>query len=223
MLSDNIRTLRKNRGFTQEDLANRLNVTRQTISKWEKGISVPDAEMLSKLAEELETNVGELLGAKIEIPSEENAVVEQLSRLNEQLAIKNRRARRIWKTLAAIGIVFVVIPLFIAVFGLIVFNYSGHGVHEQAGSTHYEYQDGEYTYSIDIAYDSRYKLVAFGIDSPDPETDKSESGQFSTETYDYLNSLADMTDARKLDKELKEYAEKHRGVVIVTAHEGLKL
>jgi putative transcriptional regulator len=126
MLSDNIRTLRKNRGFTQEDLANRLNVTRQTISKWEKGISVPDAEMLSKLAEELETNVGELLGAKIEIPSEENAVVEQLSRLNEQLAIKNRRARRIWKTLAAIGIVFVVIPLFIAVFGLIVFNYSGH-------------------------------------------------------------------------------------------------
>ena len=94
MLSDNIRTLRKNRGFTQEDLANRLNVTRQTISKWEKGISVPDAEMLSKLAEELETNVGELLGAKIEIPSEENAVVEQLSRLNEQLAIKNRRARR---------------------------------------------------------------------------------------------------------------------------------
>ena len=78
MLSDNIRTLRKNRGFTQEDLANRLNVTRQTISKWEKGISVPDAEMLSKLAEELETNVGELLGAKIEIPSEENAVVEQL-------------------------------------------------------------------------------------------------------------------------------------------------
>ena len=58
MLSDNIRTLRKNRGFTQEDLANRLNVTRQTISKWEKGISVPDAEMLSKLAEELETNVG---------------------------------------------------------------------------------------------------------------------------------------------------------------------
>ena len=94
MLSDNIRTLRKNRGFTQEDLANRMNVTRQTISKWEKGISVPDAEMLSKLAEELETNVGELLGAKIEIPSEENAVVEQLSRLNEQLAIKNRRARR---------------------------------------------------------------------------------------------------------------------------------
>ena len=136
MLSDNIRTLRKNRGFTQEDLANRLDVTRQTISKWEKGISVPDAEMVSKLAEELETNVGELLGAKIEIPSEENAVVEQLSRLNEQLAIKNRRARRIWKVLAVIGIVFIAIPLLLSIFGLIAFNYNGHSVQEQAESTY---------------------------------------------------------------------------------------
>ena len=53
MLNDNIRTVRKNRGFTQEDLASRLHVTRQTISKWEKGLSVPDAEMLSRLADEL--------------------------------------------------------------------------------------------------------------------------------------------------------------------------
>ena len=66
MLSDNIRTVRKNKGFTQEDLASRLHVTRQTISKWEKGLSVPDAEMLSKLADELEVSVSELLGAKIE-------------------------------------------------------------------------------------------------------------------------------------------------------------
>ena len=60
MLSDNIRTVRKNKGFTQEDLASRLHVTRQTISKWEKGLSVPDAEMLSKLADELEVSVSEL-------------------------------------------------------------------------------------------------------------------------------------------------------------------
>ena len=56
MLNDNIRTVRKNRGFTQEDLASRLHVTRQTVSKWEKGISVPDAEMLTRLAEELDTD-----------------------------------------------------------------------------------------------------------------------------------------------------------------------
>ena len=223
MLSENIRTLRKNKGFTQEDLASRLHVTRQTISKWEKGVSVPDADLLSKLAEELETNVGELLGAKLEIQAEENAVVEQLSRLNEQLAIKNRRARRISKVLAVIGIVFIAIPLLLSIYGLIAFNYNGHSVQEQAGSTHYEYQDGEYTYSIDIAYDRRYKLVACGIDSPGPETDSTESGQFSTETYDFINSLTDMTDAKKLDKQLRSYAEEHGGTVIVTAHEGLEL
>ena len=65
MLSDNIRTVRKNKGFTQEDLASRLHVTRQTISKWEKGLSVPDAEMLSKLADELEVSVSELLGTSL--------------------------------------------------------------------------------------------------------------------------------------------------------------
>ena len=63
MLNQNIKTVRKNKGFTQEDLANRLHVTRQTISKWEKGYSVPDADMLAKLAEEMEVSVGELLGA----------------------------------------------------------------------------------------------------------------------------------------------------------------
>ena len=98
MLNQNIKTVRKNKGFTQEDLANRLHVTRQTISKWEKGYSVPDADMLAKLAEEMEVSVGELLGAE-EISSEKNdALADQLARINEQLSIKNRRSKRIWKT-----------------------------------------------------------------------------------------------------------------------------
>lgn len=39
MLSENLKTLRRQKGFTQEDLAARLNVVRQTVSKWEKGVS----------------------------------------------------------------------------------------------------------------------------------------------------------------------------------------
>ena len=54
MLQDNIRNIRKDRGLTQEELAIRLNVVRQTVSKWEKGLSVPDADMLQKLADILE-------------------------------------------------------------------------------------------------------------------------------------------------------------------------
>ena len=106
MLSDNIKTLRKSKGLTQEELANRINVVRQTVSKWEKGYSVPDAEMLKKIAEVLETDVSQLLGSTIEIDANADLVAEQLSRINEQLAIRNRRARRIWKT---VGVIFLVI------------------------------------------------------------------------------------------------------------------
>ena len=78
MLSQNLKTIRKNKGFTQEDLANRLHVTRQTISKWEKGYSVPDADLLSKLADELDVSVSELLG-KDEIPAEMHIVASRRS------------------------------------------------------------------------------------------------------------------------------------------------
>lgn len=223
MLNDNIRTVRRNKGFTQEDLASRLHVTRQTVSKWEKGLSVPDAELLTLLAEELETDVGVLLGAKVETAAEENAIVEQLSRLNEQLAIRNRRSRKIWKTFAVIGIAIIVIPLILSVLGLTLFSIHDHGVQTQAGSVHYQYQTGDYSYNIDVNYDDRYKVVAFGVDSPGPDEDTTESGEFSTDTYAFINSLSDITDARELDKKLKEYAETHGDTVIVLSEDGVGL
>lgn len=119
MLGDNIKTLRKQKGLTQEELAIKLNVVRQTVSKWEKGFSVPDADMLQKIADELETDVTQLLGAKLENEQSNNELAEQLSRINEQLAIKNRRSRRIWKT---IGIVFLVVVLVNII--LIVLNFA---------------------------------------------------------------------------------------------------
>ena len=63
MLGENIRAIRKKRGFTQEDLAGCLHVTRQTISKWEKGLSAPDANILACMAEVLDVSVAELLSA----------------------------------------------------------------------------------------------------------------------------------------------------------------
>ena len=61
MLNENIKNLRKAKGISQEELAVRLNVVRQTVSKWERGISVPDSGMLISLAEELDTSVSVLL------------------------------------------------------------------------------------------------------------------------------------------------------------------
>lgn len=116
MFSENLKTLRKQKGFSQEELATRLHVVRQTISKWEKNLSVPDADTLIRLAEILEVSVSELLGAKMENESTTNDVAEQLSRINEQLAIKNRRSRRIWKIVAIIFAIIVLLNIFIAVF-----------------------------------------------------------------------------------------------------------
>lgn len=115
MFQDNLKALRKRKGITQEELATRLNVVRQTVSKWEKGLSVPDSELLIKLAEILEVPVSRLLGSKIETAEQPDALAEQLSRINEQLAIKNRRAKRVWKAIAFIvgGIIAVYILILI--------------------------------------------------------------------------------------------------------------
>lgn len=109
MLSDNIKVLRKQKGFTQEELAIRLHVVRQTVSKWEKGLSVPDAEVLQRLADLFEVGVEQLLGSGIDTERNSTEVTEQLARINEQLAIRNRRVRRIWKT---VGIVLLVLLVF---------------------------------------------------------------------------------------------------------------
>lgn len=104
MFQNNLRSQRKRSGLSQEELGIKLNTARQTISKWENGVSVPDAEMLIKLAEVLEVSVNELPGADLNSNgvSDKARIAEQLSRLNEQLAIKNNRSRRIWKIVIGI-------------------------------------------------------------------------------------------------------------------------
>ena len=65
MLKENIKAVRKAKGLSQEELAVRLNVVRQTVSKWERGLSVPDSEMLISVSEALETPVSVLLGETV--------------------------------------------------------------------------------------------------------------------------------------------------------------
>lgn len=121
MLNENLKSLRKSKGISQEELAVRLNVVRQTISKWEKGLTVPDADMLIRIAEILEVNVSELLGAKVSEGTVTD-VAEHLSRIAEQLAIKNRRSHRIWKTIAIVVIVAVLLNILLMIFSLSTFK-----------------------------------------------------------------------------------------------------
>ena len=97
MLKENIKTLRKSKGLSQEELAIKLNVVRQTISKWEQGLSVPDAEMLIKLAEVLDTTVSTLLGEKISESKVDDlkAISEKLEVINLQLLQRKNERRKI--------------------------------------------------------------------------------------------------------------------------------
>ena len=124
MFHENLKALRKDRGLSQEELAVRLNVVRQTISKWEKGLSVPDAAMLIRLAEVLDTTVSRLLGADVpEDEADRDRLAEQLARINEQLAVRNRRGRFILRLVLGILAAFVVVNLL-----LILFSYGARCV-----------------------------------------------------------------------------------------------
>lgn len=88
MLSENIKTIRKSKGLSQEELAIKLNVVRQTISKWEQGLSVPDADMLLSISEIFETPVSTLLGETVvETKADDLRIIsEKLEVINLQLA-----------------------------------------------------------------------------------------------------------------------------------------
>ena len=122
MLNENIKALRKTKGLTQDELAIRLNVVRQTVSKWEKGLSVPDAEMLQRIAEVFEVNVSQLLGSPINQNENVDIIAEQLSRINEQLVVKNNRNRKIWKTIGIILAIIIAGQLLLVALGITAYK-----------------------------------------------------------------------------------------------------
>ena len=122
MFAENLKTLRRARGLSQEELAGRLHVTRQTISKWENALSVPDAELLLRLAEELEVPVSRLLGGPVEEEPAPDQVAAHLAELNRLLAQRNRRSRLIWRVVAGVLIGIVALYVLLMVFSAAAFR-----------------------------------------------------------------------------------------------------
>ncbi len=117
MLKENIKQIRKAKGISQEELAIKLNVVRQTISKWEQGLSVPDSEMLVKLSEVFETPVSTLLGENISESKEDDlkTLSEKLERINLQLLQRKNTRRKIIHWLL-ISLCVIIIIIFITLF-----------------------------------------------------------------------------------------------------------
>ncbi|MEE1029293.1 MAG: helix-turn-helix transcriptional regulator [Agathobacter sp.] len=144
MFSENLKAIRKSKGYTQEELAIKINVVRQTVSKWEKGLSVPDADVLSKIADVLEVSVSELLGAEIKETQNKNEIAEQLAKISEQLAIKNNRSRKIWKTIGICLMLIIVVPVIVSILGMTMYS-----VNKDSNTVGEEYVEEEYVEVIE--------------------------------------------------------------------------
>ncbi|MCR5694866.1 MAG: helix-turn-helix domain-containing protein [Clostridia bacterium] len=96
MLNENLKAIRKSKGLSQEELAVKLNVVRQTVSKWEQGLSVPDADMLISISETLETPVSVLLGETVaeKEPNDLKVISEKLEVINAQFAQRKQSERK---------------------------------------------------------------------------------------------------------------------------------
>lgn len=119
MLSENIKAIRKSKGLSQQELAIKLNVVRQTISKWEQGLSVPDSDLLISLSEALETPVSTLLGETV-IEAEADvvkALSEKLEVINLQFARRKamRKAILHWLFIALCAGIVIVSAVLVAV------------------------------------------------------------------------------------------------------------
>ena len=204
MLNENIKTLRKNKGFTQEELAIRLHVTRQTVSKGEHGYSVPDAQLLSEMAEIFEVSVSDLLGMEQLKQEEPDALIEQLSRINAQLAIRNRRMHRFWKVL---GIILLVLAIAAMVFLFGIRLPQRAETNREAGRTLWQCSLAGKTYQYEITYNDNYQVLAGGGD-----------GYVANHT-----DVEDCDDANKAAAHLHDYFKEHGGSIKVVKQKGLKL
>ncbi|MFR1517294.1 MAG: helix-turn-helix domain-containing protein [Clostridia bacterium] len=119
MLSENMKAIRKSKGLSQEELAIKLNIVRQTISKWEKGLSVPDSDMLIAISEALETPVSTLLGENvIESKADDlKAISEKLEIINLQLAQRKATKQKIvyWLLISLCAVIVIISAVLIAI------------------------------------------------------------------------------------------------------------
>lgn len=112
MLNENMKAIRKSKGLSQQELAVKLNVVRQTISKWEQGLSVPDSNMLIAISEALETPVSVLLGETVAESKADDlkAISEKLEIINLQLAQRTAMRQKIFHGLfIALGVAIVTV------------------------------------------------------------------------------------------------------------------
>ena len=142
-------------------------MVRQTISKWEKGISVPDAVMLDRMAELFEVPVSVLLGGgpeEEEQPFDLNEIAQQLAVLNDQLVQQAVRRRKVIRY-AFVGVFAAIFVLIGTAIALRVYTESKLRDEASLRTVRYECTlDGE-AYVYEASYNSQYQILYEGGDA----------------------------------------------------------
>jgi putative transcriptional regulator len=165
MFNDNLERERKKAGLTQEELATELHVVRQTISKWEKGLSVPDSISLEKMSEIFEVSIENLLDSTEDVNAKLNQkdILEQLAIFNEQNAEKQRAKNRIKKRCRRLGIVVIgaLAILWLSLFSIDIIRLKGNEDISKRPivTTYLEGYASEYMYYESIGYTVYYNLT----------------------------------------------------------------
>ncbi len=169
MLGENLKILRKQEGLSQETLAQQLNVVRQTVSKWEKGLSVPDAEMLNTISELFEVPVSTLLGSTVEEPEKTSdsameEIAKQLAVLNEQLATRSVRRRKTAKKILTGIVIAIAAVIVLLVTVILIYAYKPEKDLVLTTKNIECVMDGE-VYHYYITYDQKNRIRSFGGDN----------------------------------------------------------
>ena len=169
MLGENLKILRKQKGLSQETLAQQLNVVRQTVSKWEKGLSVPDAEMLNTISELFEVPVSTLLGSTVEEPEKTSdsameEIAKQLAVLNEQLATRSVRRRKTAKKILTGIVIAIAAVIVLLVTVILIYAYKPEKDLVLTTKNIECVMDGE-VYHYYITYDQKNRVRSFGGDN----------------------------------------------------------
>ena len=169
MLGENLKILRKQKGLSQETLAQQLNVVRQTVSKWEKGLSVPDAEMLNTISELFEVPVSTLLGSTVEEPEKTSdsameEIAKQLAVLNEQLATRSVRRRKTAKKVLTGIVIAIAAVIVLLVTVMLIYAYKPEKDLVLTTKNIECVMDGE-VYHYYITYNQKNRVRSFGGDN----------------------------------------------------------
>lgn len=172
--SENLRRLRKAKDIKQETLAEAMNVSRQTVSKWENGTAMPDFKKLNALAEYFGVTMDELLGFSNDKNNNDNINDYTKEYINELITLENmqssKKIKELYKKLKTCAVIFCV-ALAVIIFFMISINNQIDNLKSQINNVQspqiiQDDSDDSPGNTHDMSDDASYEVLSFDKDKP---------------------------------------------------------